>query len=64
MSGGTVGNMGDCDVISAVVSSSVDIGMLNVEEEGVNSMLDLVVVVCREESNDVVVETDGWCAAK
>ena len=47
-------------MIFAVVSSGVDIGMLNVEEEGVNSMSDSVVVVCREESNDVAVETDGW----
>ena len=56
--------MGDCDTISVVVSDCVDVGTLNVEEEGVNSMSDSVVVIWREDSNDVAVETDGWRAAK
>jgi hypothetical protein len=62
--GGTVGNTGDCDMVSVVVSGGVAIGMLNVEEEGVNSMSDSVVVVWREDSNDVAVKTDGQRAAK
>ena len=64
MGGGTVGNVGHCDTISIIVSDCVNVGTLNVEEEGVNLMSDSVVVVWREDSNDVAVETDGWHAAK
>ena len=56
--------MGDCDTISVIVSDCIDVGTLNVKKEGVNSLSDLVVVVWREDSDDVAVETDGWCAAK
>jgi hypothetical protein len=62
--GGTVGNTGDCDTVSIVVSGCIDMGRLSTEDDGVNSMSDSVVEVRREDSDNVAVETNGQCAAK